>query len=139
MGEIQIEGSLIEAKIDFIQCSLAKSPVDRKDPFLYHKTTHRKVYEKHQIEANPESFSVLLWNEQEELTEFTLGNLVVEKDGNFYTPPIQCGLLAGTFRQHLLDRGKIEERILYKNELSHFDRIWFVNGVRGWVEVKMNR
>lgn len=120
-----------------VLCSLATSPVDSTDPFLFHKTTHRLVYETHQKTAPPEAFSVLLWNENEELTEFTIGNLVAEKDGKFYTPPLPCGLLAGTFRQHLLDAGKIEERRILKQELADFDAIWLINGVRGWLKVDL--
>ncbi|TWT28128.1 aminodeoxychorismate synthase component I [Planomicrobium sp. CPCC 101110] len=120
-----------------VLCSLATSPVDSTDPFLFHKTTHRLVYETHQKTAPPEAFSVLLWNENEELTEFTIGNLVAEKDGEFHTPPLPCGLLAGTFRQHLLDAGKIEERRILKQELADFDAIWLVNGVRGWLKVEL--
>jgi para-aminobenzoate synthetase/4-amino-4-deoxychorismate lyase len=135
-GNIQIEGFPIKTNNDFIHCILAKSPIDRSDPFLYHKTTHREVY--HQHLDQDDQLIALLWNEEEELTEFTLGNLVVERDGKLYTPPIESGLLAGTFRQHLLDTGEIEERILLKNELIDFDEIWFINGVRGWLKVKIH-
>ena len=113
---------------------LAKEPVDSSDPFLFHKTTHRKVYDKAQQDAGT-AFTTLLWNETGELTEFTIGNLVVEKDGRFFTPPVESGLLAGTFRQQLLDKGNLEERIVRKDSLPEWDAIWFVNGVRGWVEI----
>ena len=55
---------------------------------------------------------VLLYNEHGELTEFTIGNLVVEMDGKLCTPPISCGLLAGTFRAHLVEIGQVEERVM---------------------------
>ncbi|HET6382838.1 MAG TPA: aminodeoxychorismate synthase component I, partial [Armatimonadota bacterium] len=62
---------------------LALSPVDSGDRFLYHKTTHREVYDRLRSEADPDHthFDVLLWNERGELTEFTTGNLVFEMDG----------------------------------------------------------
>lgn len=118
-----------------LSCVLAKSPVDINDPFLYHKTTNRKLYEKHQLESPSDTFSVLLWNEKQELTEFTIGNLVVEDRGQLYTPPIACGLLNGTYRQHMLDQGVIKEKILKKDDLNKFDKIWFINSVRGWLQV----
>ncbi|TWT06420.1 aminodeoxychorismate synthase component I [Planococcus sp. CPCC 101016] len=120
-----------------VKCMLASSPVDSKNPFLFHKTTHRKVYEKAGENLPKELFSVLLWNEKHQLTEFTIGNLVVEKDGRFFTPPISCGLLAGTFRQYLLDQKLIEEKILDKQDLENCDAIWFVNSVRGWLAVEL--
>lgn len=112
----------------------ALTPVDSSDRFLFHKTTRRGVYEARRAER-PGLFDVLLWNERGELTEFTNGNLVVELDGGRWTPPRESGLLAGTFRADLLRRGEVAERVLTKRDLTRAARVWFVNGVRGWVEV----
>lgn len=120
-----------------IRCVLAKAPVDNRNAFLYHKTTNRSIYEQHQQNA-PDAFSVLLWNEREELTEFTIGNLVAEKDGRFYTPPVSSGLLGGTYRKQLLEEGRIETKVLKKDELDTFDAIWFINSVRGWMKVELD-
>ena len=136
-GEMTIEAKKTAEILEPVKCSLADSPVDSKNAFLFHKTTHRKVYEKAQKSAPAEVFSTLLWNEKEELTEFTIGNLVVEKDGKFFTPPIECGLLAGTYRQYLLDKGEIEEKIIPKEELGNYDTIWFINSVREWLKVDL--
>lgn len=59
----------------------------------------------------------------------------MEINNEFFTPSIACGLLAGTFREHLLQTGKIKERIIYKNEFSTFSKIYLINSVRKWVEV----
>ncbi|WKA53569.1 aminodeoxychorismate synthase component I [Planococcus shixiaomingii] len=135
-GTFSTQAQAIDPVSQPVVCTLAASPVDSSDPFLFHKTTHRSVYEAH-TNAEPDAFSVLLWNEKEELTEFTIGNLVFEKDGKFYTPPVSCGLLAGTFRQFLLDNKKIEEKKIYKNDLANYDAIWFINSVRGWLKVTL--
>jgi para-aminobenzoate synthetase / 4-amino-4-deoxychorismate lyase len=71
--------------------------------FLFHKTTNRDIYDQAAIEGYDD---VLLFNENDELTEFTIGNLVVKMDGELFTPPIECGLLAGTFRAELLASGR---------------------------------
>ena len=52
-------------------------------------------------------------------------------------PPLQCGLLGGTFREELLNRGEIEERVLSREDVLAARKIWFVNSVRGWVEVML--
>lgn len=114
--------------------TLARTPVDADSPFLFHKTTNRAMYE---ARLQPDVFDVLLYNEREELTEFTRGNLIAQFGGRRYTPPRSCGLLAGIFRGELLRRGAIEERVIDKNEIAHAERIWFVNSVREWVEVKL--
>ncbi|WP_271853199.1 aminodeoxychorismate synthase component I [Planococcus maritimus] len=120
-----------------VHCALAKSPIDNRNAFLYHKTTNRGIYEQHQQQA-PNAFSVLLWNDREELTEFTIGNVVAEKDGRFYTPPVSSGLLAGTYREQLIEEGRIESKVLKKDELDTFDAIWFINSVRGWIKVELD-
>lgn len=116
--------------------ALALTPVKKSDRFLYHKTTNRGQYEARGAEA-PGAFDVLLWNEEGELTEFTSGNVVLEVDGGRWTPPRACGLLAGTFRAVLLREGEVAERVLTKDDLARAARVWFVNGLRGWVEVSL--
>jgi len=118
--------------------ALALSPVKKSDRFLCHKTTNRGQYEARRAEV-PDVFDVLLWNEEGELTEFTNGNLVMELEGRRWTPPRECGLLAGTFRAGLLRTGEVAERVLTKDDLARAARLWFVNGVRGWVEVSVKQ
>ena len=79
----------------------------------------------------------LLYNERNELTEFTIGNLVIEMAGKLYTPPVSCGLLAGTFRAHLLETGQVEQRIIRVEELADCSKIFLVNSVRKWQEVNL--
>ncbi|MFL6253791.1 MAG: aminodeoxychorismate synthase component I [Pyrinomonadaceae bacterium] len=117
-----------------LRVALAHSPLKKSDRFLGHKTTNRGQYEARRAEV-PDVFDVLLWNEEGELTEFTNGNVVVELDEQRLTPPRECGLLAGTFRAVLLRKGEVAERVLTKDDLARASRVWFVNGVRGWVEV----
>ena len=136
-GEIELAAQPAAPIEQPVRCALAKAPVDSNDPFLFHKTTNRRVYEQHQNQAR-NAFSVLLWNEREELTEFTIGNLVAEKDGRFYTPPVSSGLLAGTYREQLLEEGRIETKVLKKDELHTFDALWFINSIRGWMEAELD-
>ena len=117
-----------------LRVAVALTPVNKSDRFLCHKTTRRGAYEARRAEA-PDAFDVLLWNEDGELTEFTNGNVVVELEGKRWTPPRECGLLGGTFRAALLRAGEVGERVLTKDDLGRAARVWFVNGVRGWVEV----
>jgi para-aminobenzoate synthetase/4-amino-4-deoxychorismate lyase len=119
-----------------LRVALALTPVDRSDRFLCHKTTRRGQYEARRAELQG-VFDVLLWNEEGELTEFTNGNVVVELEGGRWTPPRECGLLAGTFRAELLRRGEVAERVLPRGDLARAARVWFVNGVRGCVEVSL--
>jgi para-aminobenzoate synthetase/4-amino-4-deoxychorismate lyase len=117
--------------------AVAKEPIDSTDVFLYHKTTNREVYET--AKANfPDADDVLLYNERDEVTESCIANIVVELDGRKVTPPVSCGLLAGTFRDELLENGEIEERVITLDDLKCADSICLINSVRKWREVTLN-
>lgn len=136
-GDFSIDVEELTKNFEGFTSTLAKEAVPSKNIFLYHKTTNREIYTKHKIEHN-HLFDVLLWNENQEVTEFTMGNIVVEIEGKLYTPPIESGLLAGTFREHLLQKGIIKERKIFIDELSNCENIWFINSVRKWIPVKIN-
>lgn len=110
----------------------ARSPVDSTDIFLYHKTTWRKAYEAH-TSAREGVEDVLLYNERGEVTESTVANVVLAKDGRKITPALECGLLGGTFRKYLLAQGEIQEAIVRREDVERAERIWLINSVRGWI------
>jgi para-aminobenzoate synthetase/4-amino-4-deoxychorismate lyase len=119
-----------------LKVCLAKEPIHSGNVFLFHKTTIRDIYESARKDF-PGYADTLLYNENNELTEFTIGNLVVEMDGKCYTPPISCGVLAGTFRAHLLETGQVEERLIKLEELNECSQIFLVNSVRKWRRVEI--
>lgn len=134
-GEFTIESSMVPAIEGPAKVNIAHIPISKDDIFLYHKTTNRTVYKKF---TKNKAFDVLLWNEDREITEFTIGNVVVELDGNLYTPPVMCGLLPGTYRKYLLEEGIITERKILLEELKICSKVWLVNSVRKWVEVSID-
>ena len=114
-----------------LRVALAREPVRSDDPFLYHKTTRREVYER-ALAGRPGCDEVILWNEQGEATEATIANLVVRDAAGLWTPPVESGLLGGTFRAELLERGAIRERRITVAELRAARGLWLVSSVRGW-------
>ena len=106
--------------------------------FVRHKTTWRPAYERFAPD-DPQVFDTLLWNPAGELTEFTRGNLALRLDGQWYTPPLSCGLLAGVRRQQLLQSGALVERVLTRAELERAGSLAFINGLRGCLAVKLDR
>ncbi len=115
----------------------AKESVDPNNRFLYHKTTHRLIYQK-ALASQPGYTDVLLWNKNGEITETTCGNIVAQIQGKFLTPPVSCGLLPGTLRAHLLESGKISESPILISDLSKCDHIWRINSVRGWQRINVD-
>jgi len=114
-----------------LRLGIAPGPVDSGDPFLYHKTTHRAVYEAARA-ARPECDEVLLWNPRGEATEGTIHNLVVRRGGELLTPPVAAGLLPGVLRARLLAEGTVREAAVRLDELAGCEELWLVNSVRGW-------
>ncbi|TVX93557.1 aminodeoxychorismate synthase component I [Paenibacillus agilis] len=135
-GVTRLASSLFK-ELDSIQTGkLALRAVCRKSKHLFHNTTIRLKNEQIQIE-DENCFETLLWNEEDELTEFTSGNLVVKFEGQYYTPPVDCGLLPDIMRAELLATGKISERIFLKDKILELDEIWMVNSLRGWVRIQL--
>ena len=117
---------------------LTEEPVDSRDRFLFHKTTDRRIYDAALAEARAAGADeAILWNEKCELTEGTRTNLVLEIDGKRLTPALDCGLLAGVFRRSLLERGKLQEAVLRREDLERADRVLLVNALRGWIPAEL--
>ena len=123
-GQIETQVTRIELLDEVKQVALANEPVDSSDRFLFHKTTRR-----------PGADGLIFWNERGEITESSIANIVVEIDGELFTPPIECGLLPGVFRNHLLAQGKIKERVITIEEFKTAKEFFLINSVRKWIRV----
>jgi para-aminobenzoate synthetase/4-amino-4-deoxychorismate lyase len=137
-GELRYESKFFETiEGDHpLNVCLAKEPIDSGNIFLFHKTTQREAYER--ARKGFEAFDdVLLYNELGELTEFTIGNLVVEFDRQLLTPPISCGVLAGTFRAYVVEAGQILERTITIDQLKQCTKIYRINSIRKWERVEI--
>ncbi len=112
---------------------LAAQHTDSQDRMLFHKTTQRTVYARAFAAATQAGFDDgLFLNQRGEVTEGAISNVFIEKNGQWFTPPVECGLLAGVLRRHLLEtRPEIEERILYPDDLHQADAVYLTNAVRG--------
>jgi para-aminobenzoate synthetase / 4-amino-4-deoxychorismate lyase len=116
--------------------AVSSTPVDSCDPFLCNKTTRRVTYDEARA-LRPDVDEVLLVNAAGELTEATVANLVVEIDGVAWTPPRECGLLGGIYREALIEAGHLVERRLTPADLERATSVWLVNSLRGRIEVEV--
>ena len=139
-GTVELQSALLTESgwEEPLKVALADEPIDSREPFLFRKTTHREIYERRQ-EGRPDCGDVILHNERGEVTECCLGNLVALIDGRYWTPPIESGLLGGTFRAELLERGEIREKILKIKDLYIAERLFLINSVRRWMELELER
>jgi len=131
-GEILIESGTLEKNPSSLRAGFGSTRVNSEDEMLFHKTTDRGIYEAN-LADHPEWDEVILRNERGEVTECSIGNIVIRKGNRMVTPPAECGLLAGTFRSELLENGEVEECVLSMQDVREADEVFMVNSVRGWV------
>jgi para-aminobenzoate synthetase/4-amino-4-deoxychorismate lyase len=117
-----------------VRASPSKQPVDPLNHFLQHSTTQRD----HLVEAQQglqHYDEVLLWNTRGEVTGSCTSNLVVEINGEYFTPPVSCGAMPGAYRASLIAEGRLTERPIRLDELALCDKVYLINSRIGWREV----
>ena len=130
-GAIEIERQVLTPlSPSFCQAKLCLQEADLKQAFTYFKTTHRP----HLTVGNQE---IIYHTADGKLLETSIGNLVLKMDGKLYTPPSTIGILPGIYRQHLLESGQVEEKVLTVEDLKQAEVIYACNAVRGLYELSV--
>ena len=131
-GEIELSRQILTPlSPKFCQAKLCLQEADLQQAFTYFKTTHRP----HLSLGKQE---IIYHNAAGELLETSIGNLVLKIAGKLYTPPTSLGILPGIYRQHLLERGQVEEKVLTLADLNQAEAIYGCNAVRGLYELEVN-
>ena len=128
-GEIEVNRQVLTSlSTSFCQSQLCLQEADLQQAFTYFKTTHRS-------HLNLGKQEIIYHNKFGELLETSIGNLVLKIDEKLYTPPIRLGVLPGIYRQHLLETGQAEEKVLTLSDLVQAEAIYGCNAVRGLYEL----
>ena len=132
-GTIQLTiTELTDLPASYLQAQLTEQKLDLATPFTYFKTSQRD----HLGQSDHEQIFHL---PDGSLLETTIGNLVLEIEGQLYTPPAHLPLLDGIYRRHLLETQQVEEKLLTLNDLTDADRIYACNALRGLYELDFQR
>ena len=123
---------LTDLPASYLQAQLTEQKLDLATPFTYFKTSQRD----HLSQSDHEQIFHL---PDGTLLETTIGNLVLEIEGQLYTPPAHLPLLDGIYRRHLLETQQVEEKLLTLNDLTDADRIYACNALRGLYELDFQR
>src|SRR5699024_4917679 len=108
--------------------------VNSADALLRHKTTRRTLFdaELQHFRRTRNCDGVLFTNGYGQITEGSRSNVFVRIGGEWLTPPLSCGLLAGVLRRHLLQtRPEMRAAILYPHDLEAAKYVAVGNSVRG--------
>jgi para-aminobenzoate synthetase/4-amino-4-deoxychorismate lyase len=134
-GQVQVVSApLDEAPAEPVTLVLAEETTRSDDLFLRHKTSIRGRYDEAWRAAEARgAFDALFFNERGELTEGGRTSVFVRIGGNWYTPPLACGVLPGILRGALLEAAawKASERIITREMLEQADDIVVCNALRG--------
>jgi para-aminobenzoate synthetase/4-amino-4-deoxychorismate lyase len=71
-----------------------------------------------------------------QVTEGSITNLFVERDGHLLTPPAAAGLLPGILRRALLDEGRAIEAAIMVDDLA--DGFLIGNSLRGLMPARLS-
>lgn len=111
---------------------ISDKKTDSNDPFLYHKTTNRSLYDAEFKRARENGFDeAIFMNEKGEITEGAISNIFIKRSGQWLTPAKKCGLLPGIWREKMMKELKAEEAVLLPEDLLLAEKTIIGNSVRG--------
>ncbi len=137
-GDVLFEHRPLVARHAKPVIALSCIQTDSGNLFLYHKSTHRKLYDdEFGHYADRGYFDVIFQNEKHQITEGAISNVFIQSRGKWYTPPLSCGLLCGIKRKVMIKKLSASEKILHLKDLKRADKIVLTNSVRGATEVTL--
>ncbi len=129
-GATTIQSRPIETQIHPYHFIISDVAIDPSDPFYFHKTTRRDVYDAARAALPTGLDEAVFLNDRGEVTEGTITNVFVERGDLLITPPASAGLLPGTLRAELLATGRAVEGTLTREDIET-GIVWLGNSVRG--------
>jgi len=139
-GKVKIEYSRIhnERSHQDARVILSAYRTDPNNVFCFHKTTNRVLYDLEYKHYSSLGYTdVLFLNNRNEVSEGAVSNLIIKKANKYYTPPITSGLLPGIFRNFMIKKHKVKEKVISLEDLLKADKIFVCNSVRGLTEVSL--
>ena len=135
VGVTELEAGSTTAVMRYV---VSPTRLNSANPFLYHKTTRREVYDsewrKYREEVGADE--VIYLNQDGALAEGSRTTIFVEKGGVLVTPPSEVGLLPGTLRAELLATGQAIEGRLCLEDMERAKSCYLGNSVRGLVRAE---
>ena len=136
-GQPQAQAFALEATPAQVRLQLAAQPLaESQSAFVRYKTTRRAHYDAFTPTA-ADIYDTILYNEAGEITECTRGNIAMLLDGQWVTPALHCGLLAGVGRAVALREGRLQEAVVRLDDVTRIQAWAFLNSLRGWISAEL--
>lgn len=136
-GHPHAQAFALESTPAQVQLQLATQPLaDSQSAFVRYKTTRRAHYDA-LAPTVADVYDTILYNEAGEITECSRGNIAMLLDGQWVTPALHCGLLAGVGRAVALRTGRLHEAVVRLDDLPRIQAWAFLNSLRGWISAEL--
>lgn len=139
-GNITITASILQQALTPVSIVIAAHSIT-PTLLLQHKTTDRTLYNATLEKAiHIGAFDAIFFNDRGELTEGCRSNVFVRVNGQWCTPPLQCGVLPGIMRQRILDDTNWQaiESVISKEEVLASSQIMVCNALHGPLFTHLN-
>lgn len=133
-GGFRHDISLLNSTPDVLLFDFTSVRTHSQNPILAHKTTMRAPYQRAWQQAHERGlFDRIFTNESGQVTEGARSCLYVQLNGQWYTPPLTCGVLPSVARHHALNAssGWLQERVLYPEDVRHAQACMLGNALYG--------
>jgi para-aminobenzoate synthetase/4-amino-4-deoxychorismate lyase len=131
-GQLSTQITILEAITEPVRFKIHASRMRSNNPFLQHKISARTLYNTALSEAKTAGlFDVIFLNEHEQITEGARSNIFILLNGKWYTPPLECGVLAGVQRSVLIEQLHAQTTILSVEDLHNAEHVILCNALYG--------
>ena len=137
-GGLKIDVSELPKSKDEIYVILSQNRIKSEDKFRNFKTTNRKMYDdEYNVYSKQGFYEVIYLNEKGSLAEGSRTNIFFRQGDNWFTPPIDAGVLPGIYRNYFIyQHPNTIEKDIGPEQLKNFNEMVLTNAVRGTVTVK---
>lgn len=130
-GKMKVTSRAYIPQTSTVILKLSSHKIDSNNRFLRHKTTHRAVYNNELERAkNDGCFEVIFVNEKNHITEGSVTSIFFKKNKEWFTPPIDDGLLPGIWRARFIAEHNAIQQSIPLNTIKNFNEIIIGNSVR---------
>ena len=140
-GQVRLSHAVLDAlPRGPVRLVLSGCPVPELErALLHHKTSLRSTYDQAiRDAANRGAFDAVFVNSRGEVTEGARSNVLVKLAGQWWTPPLSCGVLPGVMRTRLLRmRPAIRQKTLRVEDLMHAQELAVCSSLRGVLRAEL--
>lgn len=136
-GRIEMTAAPVPPPARLWRVAIAPEVLASEDPWLQVKSTRRALFDRVRANLPVGIDEAIFRNEKGHVCEGTICNLLIERAGQWVTPPVSDGVLPGVMRAELLARGALRVAPVTLVDLRAASRLRLCNALRGQIEARL--